>query len=98
MAAEGNWPVLQVKLQNVLEPSGPFYNFVGKLMRRIVAGQLAQLVTVLSSLASLAPATTTAGLEELEVDTAIISSFCCLSNPPKTILFFLSLNFFSMYV
>jgi hypothetical protein len=32
-----------------------------------LAGQLAQLVTVLSSLASLAPATTTAGLEELEV-------------------------------
>ena len=33
-----------------------------------LAGQLAQLVTVLSSLASLAPATTTAGLEELEVE------------------------------
>ena len=32
-----------------------------------LAGQLAQLVTVLSSLASLAPATTVAGLDELEV-------------------------------
>ena len=33
-----------------------------------LAGQLAQLLTVLSSLAKLAPASTTAGLEDLEVE------------------------------
>ena len=47
-----------------------------------LAGQLAQLVTVLSSLASLAPATTTAGLEELEVE----SDFDLLDIPVGNLL------------
>ena len=41
-----------------------------------LAGQLAQLVTILSSLASLAPVTSTAGLEELEVGETKFENCC----------------------